>query len=443
MAYITHCNSIIREEFFKPLFEVFQDTKCRRNCTVLNDSLWLEAGVRRCLNLFQSGRDFLQSLSERHDAEIRISTFFESLKSKRRLAHLDELSALMLTRMRRLMPDPFKPYRCLDGFDIFAGDGHFVAAAAHDKAAPRARATNGASHVKNDSTRKATTKYATGHLYTLDLRSHAMSHLTVADQITRKKEHEMRSLKRQTVDVLRQGAAKGRKVLYIWDRAGIDFRQWHTWKHQSGIYFLSREKENMKLQVMGKNPYDPCVPQNAGVEADEIMGTNMGVSIRRVTFRDPETDMVYLYLTNLPLSVEPGIVALLYKSRWDIEKVFDEFKNKLGETKSWASSATAKTNQARLICLTHNLMTLMEEDIRLRAGVDNQAELKRKKEVREGRLAEREKKVHGGIIPHIDHATERLTQRTVKFIRWLKNHLDLDRDWDEAMAKLSRIYQHS
>jgi hypothetical protein len=44
-----------------------------------------------------------------------------------------------------------------------------------------------------------------------------------------------------------------------------------------------------------------------------------------------------------------------------------------------------------------------------------------------------------GIIPHIDHATERLTQRTVKIIRWSKNHLDLERDWDEAMAKPSRI----
>ena len=51
-----------------------------------------------------------------------------------------------------------------------------------------------------------------------------MNHLTVADQIERNKEHEMRALKRQTADTLRQGAAKGRKVLYIWDRAGIDFR---------------------------------------------------------------------------------------------------------------------------------------------------------------------------------------------------------------------------
>lgn len=34
------------------------------------------------------------------------------------------------------------------------------------------------------------------------------------------------------------------EALYIWDRAGIDFRQWHDWK-QRGIYFLSREKENI------------------------------------------------------------------------------------------------------------------------------------------------------------------------------------------------------
>ena len=124
--------------------------------------------------------------------------------------------------------------------------------------------------------------------------------------------------------------------------------------------------------------------------------------------------------------------------------MFDEFKNKLGEKKSWASSATAKTNQARLICLTHNLMTLLEEAIRRRDGVRNEAELKRKKKIREGRVAEHRKKTNrGGLIPHINHAVERLTQRTVKFIRWLKNHLDLERDWDAAMAKLSQIYQHS
>lgn len=41
----------------------------------------------------------------------------------------------------------------------------------------------------------------------------------------------------------------------------------------------------------------------------------MGVSVRRVTYQDPETLAIYVYLTNLPVSVPPGMVALLYKSR--------------------------------------------------------------------------------------------------------------------------------
>jgi hypothetical protein len=249
MAYITHCNSIIREEFFKPLFEFFQTAKHRRNCPTLDDSFWLEAGVRRCLGIFQSGRDFLQQLADEHEKPVRISTFFESLKSKRRLLLVDEILGQLRGRMTRVMPDPFASYKCLDDFDIHAGDGHFIAAASHDMAQPR---VSTAAKTNAGTTRVTATKHATGHLHTLDLRSHAMNHLTVADQIERKKEHEMRALKRQTAETLRQGAAKGRKVLYIWDRAGVDFRQWFQWKNQSGIYFLSREKDNMKLMIVGK-----------------------------------------------------------------------------------------------------------------------------------------------------------------------------------------------
>ena len=53
-----------------------------------------------------------------------------------------------------------------------------------------------------------------------------MTHLTVSDQVECKKEHDMPALKRQDTLTLRQGAAKGSKVLYIWDCAGIDFPQW-------------------------------------------------------------------------------------------------------------------------------------------------------------------------------------------------------------------------
>ena len=433
------CKSIVGVEFLKPLGRFLDLSRSRRNCPALPDELWLEAGVRRCLGLFQSGRDFLQDLADRHDTEILRTTFFESLKSKRRLALLSEILAQVQAHMRRALPDPFAAFKHLADFDLYAGDGHFIAAASHDKAAPRK------SPSKDKTTGRTAaftaTQYATGHLYSLCLRSHCMTHLTVSDPLERNKEHDMRALKRQDILTLRQGAAKGRKVLYIWDRAGIDFRQWFKWK-ESGIYFLSRAKENMKLEIVGIHPFDRADPINRGVISDEIVATSVGVTVRRVIYQDPETEIIYTYLTNLPPAIPPGIVALLYKSRWDVEKVFDEFKNKLGETKSWASTANAKTCHARLLCLTHNLMTLMEEKIFRETGIRNEAEIKRKAET----LAARDKDskikgCHG--LTDLQKAIQRLTQRTVKFIRWLKNHLDTKRSWTQALARLAKIYASS
>ena len=131
------CKSIVGVEFFKPLRRFLDLSRARRNCPALPDELWLEAGIRRCLGLFQSGRDFLQDLADRHDTEILRTTFFESLKSKRRLALLSEILAQVQAHMRRALPDPFAAFKCLEGFDLYAGDGHFIAAASHDKAAPR------------------------------------------------------------------------------------------------------------------------------------------------------------------------------------------------------------------------------------------------------------------------------------------------------------------
>jgi Transposase DDE domain len=433
------CKSIVSVEFFKPLCRFLDLSRSRRNCPALPDELWLEAGVRRCLSLFQSGRDFLQDLADRHHTEILRTTFFESLKSKRRLALLSEILAQVQVHMRRALPDPFAAFKCLEGFDLYAGDGHFIAAASHDKAAPRKSPAKD----KNPGRTASFTanKYATGHIYSLCLRSHCMTHLTVSDQVGRKKEHDMRALKRQDILTLRQGAAKGRKVLYVWDRAGIDFRQWSKWK-ESGVYFLSREKENMKLEIVGIHPFDRADPINQGVISDELVATSVGVSVRRVIYQDPETGIIYAYLTNLPPAIAPGIVALLYKSRWDVEKVFDEFKNKLGETKSWASTPNAKTCQARLLCLTHNLMTLMEDQIFRESGIRNEAEIKRKAQTLATRDEDSKSKGCGGPT-ELQKAIQRLTQRTVKFIRWLKNHLDTTRSWPQALARLAKIYATS
>ncbi|MEZ5329940.1 MAG: transposase [Verrucomicrobiales bacterium] len=170
----------------------------------------------------------------------------------------------------------------------------------------------------------------------------------------------MRALKRLTIETLRQGALAGRKVLYIWDRAGIDFIQWDKWKRGSGIYFISRVKENMVLIPMGNQAFDRDNAVNIGVISDEYVATSSaGVLVRRVTYKDPDTQRIFEFITT-EMSIEPGLIAQLYRMRWDIEKVFDEIKNKLHEKKAWATTATAKSMQAQFICLTHNLITLLE-----------------------------------------------------------------------------------
>lgn len=46
-------------------------------------------------------------------------------------------------------------------------------------------------------------------------------------------------------------------------------------------------------------------------------------------------------------------------------------------------------------------------------------------------------------LTDLQKTIQRLTQRTVKFIRWLKNHLDTTRSWPQALARLAKIYATS
>ncbi|MEO8353040.1 MAG: transposase [Chthoniobacteraceae bacterium] len=350
------------------------------------------------------------------------SHFFETLKSQRRLALVSEVSDAVARGLPPLEPNRFEKVPELDPFEVYAGDGHFHAAAAHDPRVP-----------------EDGRKYAVGHLFMLNYRSHALSHLTVADQVNRKKEHEMRALKRMDVDTLRQGAPKRRKVLIVWDRAGIDFRQWERWKQSGGLYFLSREKDNMKLECIRTNAWNREEPRNQGVLSDELVATSQEVSVRRIRYHCPLRDEGFSFLTN-ELTLPPGVVAHLYRLRWEIEKSFDELKNKLGETKAWATSAAAKTMQAHFLCLAHNLMVRCERDLARAHGVRNEAEIAR----REERLEKEEKRLAkmGQVVPMLVRALQRLTVRSVKFVRWLRVQLFQLPHQPPAIDVLRQSYAH-
>lgn len=408
------------ESFFAPARTHLAQAPSARVCPELSDDQWLLLGVRRALEERPTGRGFLQHLLSAGLAAPELSHFFETLKSGRRLALIAECAHGLARSLPALAADVWAGVPELDGFEIHAGDGHFHAAAAHDSAA----ADDGV-------------KYATGHFLTLNLRTHALAHLTAADQLARKKEHDMHALKRLSLEQLRQGAPKGRQVLYVWDRAGIDFQQWHRWKHSGGLYFVSREKENMRLAPIGENAWDRADPRNAGVLADELVATSQGVSVRRVRYHCVVRGEEFSFLTS-EYTLPPGVIAHLYRLRWEIEKTFDELKNKLGETKAWASSANAKAMQAHFLCLAHNLMILCEAELARVHGVRNEAEFTR----RAHRLAKEEKRLakENLILPMLVRTLQRLTVRSVKFIRWLRVQLFLQPHHEPAIAALRQLY---
>jgi hypothetical protein len=361
-----------------------------------------------------SGRAYLQQHGfEFADCPAR-GHYFEALKSPRRLRLAGELNGRLCQRLITTLPDPLCVYPDLADFDLYAGDGHWHGAAAHDA-------------------RSDGIKYAVGHFYALDLHRHTLRHLDVG---VGPKEQDMHVLKRLEIQVLRQGAPKGRKVLYVWDKAGIDFRAWHRWKQLHGLYFVSREKENMVLEVQGHPAWDRDDAVNAGVRSVELVAGQAGVLVRRICYVEPVSGTEYVYLTN-EMTIRPGLIAFLYKLRWDEEKVFDQLKNKLGEQKAWASSLVAKSTQAQFICLLHNLLLRVEEQLEAE-GVNNHAEQARKaKELKE---AKDHAAQAGRTFPSPVLALQRLTQRSVKLLRWLRASLQTGLAWEAATPRLKALY---
>ena len=154
-----------------------------------------------------------------------------------------------------------------------------------------------------------------------------------------------------------------------------------------------------------------------GSPPDEIVETSQGITLRRIRYTHPATGEAHEFLTS-ELMLPPGVIAFLYLRRWDLEKVFDELKNKFGAQRAWASTATAKQMQAHLLCLAHNLIQLFERHLAHAHQVRNEAEVKRRAQ----RLAQQQAlaRKRGATLPQLVQTHQRLTQTSVKLYRWIR-----------------------
>jgi hypothetical protein len=424
MAHHNQIDTDFSNEFFKPVFEVYCESDRKYKCTGISDINFAQLGTLRCISSAKTGQEFLQQHADLEVADIDADHFFKALKSPRRLTNLTSINELLAGKLSQQTLDPLTQFPELDKWEVNLVDGHYQKAACFD---PKYKDSN--NNLKS---------IATGHFFRLDLRNQHLSCLDlVKPEDGKKKAHDTTVIRRSTAQTLRNAAPKGRRMMLVWDKACIDYHLWFDLKYTYGIYFITLEKTNSAAEVCSENLVDRSDSRNDGVVSDHLVGTSNGVQLRRIVYKDPKDGKVYTYLTN-DNTLPPGILVLLYKHRWDEEKVFDELKNKMEERKSWASPDEAKQSHAVFECLAHNLLLLLEDKIIQEEGLVDECE--RKKDLgrkREGSPESLRLKKVGNMV---NTAINRATQRTQRLIRWVRNRIYIQAPWRASVARLAVIW---
>ena len=127
----------VSKEFYHPMLRALENAKEKRECPEFTDEHFLKAGVGRCLNNVCSGRDWIQKAMAIFKLPVTVDRFFTSLKSQRRLGLLGNVADTVRSESDETAPssdDPFADHAELDGFAIYAADGHFHGSSAHEEA---------------------------------------------------------------------------------------------------------------------------------------------------------------------------------------------------------------------------------------------------------------------------------------------------------------------
>ena len=389
------------------------------------DSRFVRLGVLRVLSQARSGRDFLQQCQETFQEDLRRSSFFAVLHSRRREQVVRELNEQLVQRATRdsqsAKVDLLGAFPELRHRAIFAVDGHLLEHACHSARDEEER------HV------------APSNLYLLCLHSGLALNLAPVqgDGCHR---HEMPVFRRRVVEWLRQrGLGPKTLPIFIGDPAYVDKQFWTRmalWA-QHGARVITRMKENMKPTVYAAQAWDKTAPVNGGVLADELVGFDGACLMRRVRYRDPETLQEYEFLTT-ERTLPPGLVALLYLLRWRIEKLFDTGKNKLQETKMWATGEVARELQGHFFALTHNLLVLLGRELERTHGLREQKlEQKRARALRErSQIAE----ANGRQVPAVYWELP-VVQLSLQYIRAIRNGIWGKQRWAKVLPRLAIVLQ--
>lgn len=119
-------------------------------------------------------------------------------------------------------------------------------------------------------------------------------------------------------------------AIVVIDRGYLDFDRLHS-LHQRQVSFVIRAKDNLRYTWIASRDVDKAT----GLRSDQSISLRTPKSkldypdrLRRVSFRDPETDKFLVFLTN-QFELPALTLAEIYRKRWQVEIFFKWIKQNL------------------------------------------------------------------------------------------------------------------
>ena len=161
-------------------------------------------------------------------------------------------------------------------------------------------------------------------------------------------------------------------AFYVMDRGYVDFRRLYRFVLASA-FFVTRAKTNLQFSRLESRR----VEAGTGIRSDQVVWLRNPSSVqhypdklRRIHYVDAETGKSLVFLTN-NFELPALVIALLYKSRWQVELFFKWIKQNLRIKHFFGHSDNAVKTQIWISIAVYVLVAIIRKELKLEKSLSS------------------------------------------------------------------------
>ena len=157
--------------------------------------------------------------------------------------------------------------------------------------------------------------------------------------------------------------------IVVVDRGYLDFLRLYS-LHQRQVSFVIRAKDNLRYARIVSREVDKAT----GLRSDQSITLSTPKSklaypdqLRRISYRDPETDKYLVFLTNR-FDLPALTIAEIYRKRWQVETFFKWIKQNLSIQHFFGNSINAVKSQIWIAVSVYLLVIIARKQLNLKTS---------------------------------------------------------------------------